>query len=118
MTTAFPKQPGYMPTHDPTIVDHKKVSHVKLEQIRNVRNEIVPLHALPRPVDRHFLPEKREADMSLSHTHYPNHSTQGEEVTELFEPVAAKLDKQVSLSQPTQFVNRFFATMDISRRRW
>ena len=27
----FPKLPGFVPTHDPTIVDHKKISHIKLE---------------------------------------------------------------------------------------
>jgi hypothetical protein len=95
MTTNFPKLPGYVPTHDPTKVDHKKVSHMKLEQIRNVRNEFVPLHALPRPVDRHFLPDKRESDKSMSHTQYPNHCNDGQDLIEMFEPVSAKLDKHV-----------------------
>jgi len=35
MASNFPKLPGYTVLHDPTIVSHKKVSHVKLEQIRN-----------------------------------------------------------------------------------
>ncbi len=96
MTTNFPKLPGYIPTHDPTIVQHRKVSHVKLEQIRNARNVIVPLYDLPRPLDRNFLPEKRDQDKSLSHTQYPNHQSEGREITELFEPTFVKLDKQVS----------------------
>lgn len=95
MITNFPKLPGFVPTHDPTKVDHKKVSHVKLEQIRNARNVIVPLHPLPRPLDTNFLPEKREADKSLSHTQYPYHGGDGREITELFEPTFVKLDKQV-----------------------
>ena len=99
MTTAntnvnFPKLPGYVPTHDPTNVNHKKVSHIKLEQIRNARNVIVPLHALPRQIEKNFLPEKREADKSLSHTQYPNHQRgDGSEVLELYEPTFVKLDK-------------------------
>ena len=47
MASNFPKLPGYVPTHDPTNVSHKKVSHIKLEEIRNAKNVTVPLHALP-----------------------------------------------------------------------
>ena len=94
MASNFPKLPGYVPTHDPTMVDHKKVSHIKLEQIRNARNVIVPLHALPRQLDKNFLPEKTDPSKSLSHMQYPNHD--GKEINELFEPTFVKLDKQVS----------------------
>ena len=97
MASNFPKLPGYVPTHDPTMVDHKKVSHIKLEQIRNARNVIVPLHALPRQVDKNFLPEKTDMSKSLSHMQYPNHN--GKEINELFEPTFVKLDKQVSKTQ-------------------
>lgn len=93
MASNFPKLPGYVPTHDPTAVDHKKVSHIKLEQIRNARNVIVPLHALPRQLDKNFLPEKTDPSKSLSHMQYPNHD--GKEINELFEPTFVKLDKQV-----------------------
>ena len=95
----FPKLPGYVPTHDPTNVDHKKVSHIKLEQIRNARNVIVPLHALPRPLDKNFLPVKADASKSVSHTQFPNHT--GEDINELFEPTFVKLDKQVSATVAT-----------------
>ena len=97
MASNFPKLPGYVPTHDPTNVSHKKVSHIKLEQIRNARNVIVPLHALPRPLEKNYLPDKAEASMSLSHTQYPNHAT--ENMNTLFEPTFVKLDKQVSTVQ-------------------
>lgn len=93
MASAFPKLPGYVPTHDPTNVNHKKVSHIKLEEIRNAKNVVVPLHALPRVVDKNFLPTKTEMSKSLSHMQYPNH--QGEDINELFEPTFVKLDKQV-----------------------
>jgi hypothetical protein len=73
MASNFPKLPGYVPTHDPTLVDHKKVSHIKLEGIRNAKNQDVPLHALPRAVEKNFLPEKTEMSKSLSHVQYPNH---------------------------------------------
>jgi len=86
-----PKLPGFIPTHDPTKVDWKKVSHIKLEQIRNARNVIVPLHALPRPVEKNFLQTKCAASKSLSHDQFPNHA--GEDINELFAPVFVKLDK-------------------------
>jgi hypothetical protein len=38
----------------------------------------VPLHALPRTIERNFLAPKTEMSKSLSHTQYPNH--QGEEI--------------------------------------
>jgi len=94
MASNFPKLPGYVPTHDPTIENHKKVSHVKLEQIRNAKNVPVPLHTLPRPLERNFMPDKTDLDKSLSHTQYVPHS--GEDCKELFEPTYVKLDKQVS----------------------
>ena len=93
--TNVPKLPGYLPTHDPTNVSHKKVSHIKLEQIRNAKNVIVPLHALPRPIEKNFLQPKTDLSKSLSHDQYPNHT--GEDINELFEPVFVKLDKQVSI---------------------
>jgi len=91
MASNFPKLPGYVPTHDPTQVNHKKVSHIKLEQIRNAKNVIVPLHALPRQLEKNFLPDKTVESKSLSHTQYPNHA--GKEINELFEPTFVKLDK-------------------------
>ena len=104
MASNFPKLPGYVPTHDPTVVDHKKVSHIKLEQIRNARNVIVPLHALPRQVEKNFLPDKTDMSKSLSHMQYPNHA--GKEINELFEPTFVKLDKQVSKTLRLHGANR------------
>lgn len=48
MASNFPKLPGFVPTHDPTLVDHKKISHKKLEQLRNGKNVPVPMYTLPR----------------------------------------------------------------------
>jgi hypothetical protein len=73
MASNFPKLPGYVPTHDPTIVSHKKVSHVALEGIRNGKNIEVPLYAVPRPPVADFRPEKTEASKSVSQTQFPNH---------------------------------------------
>jgi hypothetical protein len=66
MASNFPKLPGYAVTHDPTIVCHKKISHVKLEQNRNAQNTEVPLYAVPRPPAAHFRPEKTDVSKSLS----------------------------------------------------
>ena len=101
MASNFPKLPGYVPTHDPTMVDHKKISHIKLEQIRNAKNVEVPLHALPKQVEKIFLAEKTDMSKSLSHVQYPNH--QGAQLNELFEPTFVKLDKQVSA--PSTFIS-------------
>jgi len=73
MASNFPKLPGYVPTHDPTLVNHKKISHVKLEQIRNAKNEEVPLYALPRPIQTQFVGEKNHASKSFSQEKFPNH---------------------------------------------
>ena len=48
MASNFPKLPGFVPTHDPTLVDHKRVSHKKLEELRNGKNVPVPMYTLPR----------------------------------------------------------------------
>ena len=113
MASNFPKLPGYVPTHDPTLVDHKKVSHIKLEQIRNAKNVEVPLHALPRQVEKIFLPEKTDMSKSLSHMQYPNH--QGAKLNELFEPTFVKLDKQVSShSKPLSMLQFLSETVKIA----
>lgn len=95
MASNFPKLPGYVVTHDPTITNHKKVSHVHLEKIRNHKDIAVPLHAVPNPPSANFRAEKTEASKSLSHNQYPNHLGGGKEISEQFEPVFVKLDKQV-----------------------
>lgn len=48
MASNFPKLPGFVPTHDPTLVSHKRISHKKLEDIRNGKNVPVPMYNLPR----------------------------------------------------------------------
>ena len=113
MAANFPKLPGFVPTHDPTIVDHKKISHIKLEKIRNAKNVDVPLHALPRQVEKIFLPDKTDMSKSLSHVQYPNH--QGANLGELFEPTFVKLDKQVSTINP---INNFFWSMPCWELCW
>jgi hypothetical protein len=103
MASNFPKLPGYVPTHDPTLVNHKKVSHVQLDKNRNGNNVEVPLYAVPKPpTQAHFTAEKNEASMSLSHTQYPNHL--GGNLSEQFEPTFVKLDKQVHLTFQSLFV--------------
>ena len=96
MASNFPKLPGYVVDHDPTIVNHNKVSHVHLEKIRNHKDTTVPLYAVPQPPAKNFRPDKTEASKSLSHTQFPNHLGGGAEISEQFEPTFVKLDKQVS----------------------
>lgn len=106
MASNFPKLPGYVPTHDPTLVDHKKVSHVKLEQIRNAKNLPVPLYSLPRMsaaatcAARMALHGKPEEHKSLSQTQFSNPFGRGD-IAEQFEPTWVKLDKQVRYTSRT-----------------
>ena len=104
MASNFPKLPGYVPTHDPTIVSHKKISHVKLEKNRNGNNVEVPLYAVPKPPAANFRAEKDEMSKSLSQTQYVNHI--GGNMDEQFEPTFVKLDKQVSHAPPATLQTR------------
>ena len=95
MASNFPKLPGYVPTHDPTIPNHKKVSHVKLDAVRNGANQDVPLYAVPKaPSSTGFRAAKADASKSLSQDQYVNHL--GGSLDEQYEPTYSKLDKQVS----------------------
>ena len=91
MASNFPKLPGFVPTHDPTLVNHKKISHVKLEELRNPKNKPAQLYSLPRPLQSTFVPEKMEESKSFSQSIYKNHF--GEDIKEQFEPTFVKLDK-------------------------
>ena len=118
MASNFPKLPGYVPTHDPTLVSHKKISHVKLEKNRNGMNIEVPLYAVPRPATAtHFRADKTEASKSLSQTQYVQHL--GGNVSEQFEPTFVKLDKQVR-RQPNPYLSpsRYFASLATLKSLW
>lgn len=109
MAANFPKLPGLVPTHDPTLVHHNKISHKKLEEIRNGKNLKVPLYEVPSVAQptggagafaqktRGDLGQKPEENKSYSQTIFKNHFG-GADVAELFEPTFVKLDKQVAIS--------------------
>jgi hypothetical protein len=96
MAANFPKLPGFVPTHDPTLTTHKRISHNKLEKVTNPKNAEVPLYALPRPPVAPSVPEKTQASKSFSQTMFGNHFNAGGDIKEQFEPSFVKLDKQVS----------------------
>ena len=96
MASEFPKLPGYVVSHDPTLVNHKKVSHVKLGLVRNAQNTEAPLYRVPAPPVNLAPEHKNDASRSYSHNQYPNHF--GEDIQEQFEPTFVKLDKQVSFA--------------------
>ena len=75
MASNFPKLPGFVPTHDPTNVSHKRISHNKLEQVRNAKNQEVPLYALPRPPMASTVTQKNEESKSYSQSIFKNHTT-------------------------------------------
>jgi hypothetical protein len=94
MASNFPKLPGYTPLHDPTAVNWKKTSHVKLEKNVNANNREAPLYALPRPPKTEYVPEKTADSKSFSQSIYQNPFGTGE-IQEQYEPTFVKLDKQV-----------------------
>lgn len=94
MASNFPKLPGFVVTHNPCMVNHKKMSHVKLDQVRNGNNVDVPLYAVPlQPSNAKFTAEKTDMSKSMSQKQYVNH--QGTNIDEQYEPNFVKLDKQV-----------------------
>ena len=97
MASTYPKLPGLVPTHDTWQKDHKKISHRKLEEIRNGKNVPVPLYTVPRqptPLAQ-ITKGKTEEHKSYSQTVYKNHFVEGD-IPQMFEPHFVKLDKQVS----------------------
>ena len=94
MDTKFPLLPGYTPTHDPTAVDWKKTSHVKLEKNSNPTLKTTPIDAIPIPISKEFNPEKTSDSKSFSQSIYQNPFGTGD-ITEKFTPSYQKLDKQV-----------------------
>jgi hypothetical protein len=97
MASNFPKLPGFVPTHDPTLVSHKRVSHVKQEVVRNGKNIAVPLYTLPKNPTANFTQTKNDESKSFSHTAFPNHF--GADINAHFEPTFVKLDKQVRIQK-------------------
>ena len=93
MATTFPKLPGYVPTHDCTKVDWKKISHLKLQKLQNPKSSEVPLYALPRKPEPALPPEKEPQSLSYSQSVFKNPT--GTDVRQQFEPTFVKLDKQV-----------------------
>ena len=75
MASTYPKLPGLVPTHDTWQKDHKKISHIKLEEIRNGKNAPVPLYQVPRqptPIAQ-ITKGKTGEHKSYSQTVYKNH---------------------------------------------
>ena len=93
MATSFPKLPGYVPIHDCTKTNWKKVSHVKLEEVKNPKNAPVPMYALPRKPEPEVPAPKDPKSLSYSQSVFKNPT--GEDIREKFEPTFVKLDKQV-----------------------
>ena len=115
MASQFPKLPGYYTTHDPTIQNHKKVSHVKLDQVRNAKNTDVSLYSVPKPATGAYKPAKNAQSMSLSHTQFAHAAG---DIQEQFEPVYVKLDKQVSqIDQSSEGCMPSFARIFSCERR-
>ncbi len=94
MASNFPKLPGYTPLQDPTAVNWKMTSHVKLEKNVNANTKDVSLYSLPRPPKTDFAPDKTADSKSFSQSVFQNPYGTGD-IQEQFEPTYSKLDKQV-----------------------
>jgi hypothetical protein len=74
MASTYPKLPGMVPTNDTWQKDHKKISHKKLEEIRNGKNVHVPLYQVPRAPTPFSVKEgKQEENKSFSQSIFKNH---------------------------------------------
>ena len=96
MASNFPKLPGYVPDHDCSIVNHKKISHVKLEKIRNGKNTNVPAYETPTQPAEEFKAPRDIKSLSVTQEKFPNHFGTASAVSKQMEPTYVKLDKQVS----------------------
>ena len=65
-----------------------------LGKIQNVKDQPVPLHAVPNAAQGRYIAPKAAQSMSYSHNQFPNHFG-GQDIQELNEPNFVKLDKQV-----------------------
>ena len=73
MTSAFPKQPGYMIYHDPTKIDFKKVSSMVLNKINNGDFKVKKDYALPRTIPMEQNKFREGPSLSYSQSTYINH---------------------------------------------
>jgi hypothetical protein len=112
----FPLLPGLMPNHDCTKTDHKKVSHVKQDVIKNAYNQEPSMFDLAHDPKQYLPPQKKME--SVSHTKFPNHN--GQDVNVQFEPNYAKLSNKVSILTYISYSYlcfRFFFSWVISQRQ-
>ena len=93
MTSIYPKLPGNIINHDPSIIDFKKISSIQLEKVMN--NEAKPKStvSIPRTKISENLQIRDGKSLSLSQTTYSNPFRT--ELSEHFQPDWVKLDKQV-----------------------
>ena len=89
----YPKLPGMIPDPITQKANHSMISHKHLQSKENPKNQAIPLHALPRKGAPDLPAPKDPKSMSYSQMKFQN--PYGSEITEQFEPVTVKLDKQV-----------------------
>mmetsp|Transcript_2158 Transcript_2158/g.5441 ORF Transcript_2158/g.5441 Transcript_2158/m.5441 type:complete len:518 (+) Transcript_2158:3540-5093(+) len=95
-SSAFPLLPGFTPGHDPSRVDHKRVSSTKQERNRDYANRPIPMSNLPRRPEVQVPTKTRAPDAKwLSTTQSTHVALSGPEADEQFEPTFVKLDRQV-----------------------
>lgn len=93
MTSIYPKLPGNIICHDPTIVDFKKISSTQLEKVMNNESKLKSNIIIPRILT----PEKVQVrdGKSLSYSQRTFQNPFGTDLSEHFQPDYVKLDKQV-----------------------
>ena len=72
MASNFPKLPGYVPTHDCSVVDFKKVSHKQLDKNVNGNNKTVPAYQVPDQPSANYAPTKNDGSLSTSQRFFQN----------------------------------------------
>jgi len=93
MTSIYPKLPGNIIYHDPTIVDFKKISSTQLEKVMNNEAKLKSNIIIPRVNTPEKIQVRDGKSLSYSQSTYQNPF--GTDLSQHFQPDWVKLDKQV-----------------------
>jgi len=93
MTSIYPKLPGNLIYHDPTIVDFKKISSIQLDKVIHNEAKLKSSVVIPRLVSPEKIQVRDGKSLSYSQSTYQNPF--GTDLSQHFQPDWVKLDKQV-----------------------
>mmetsp|Transcript_14599 Transcript_14599/g.16131 ORF Transcript_14599/g.16131 Transcript_14599/m.16131 type:complete len:516 (+) Transcript_14599:59-1606(+) len=93
MSSNFPKLPGFVSTHDPTLTNFKKISANKQEGNRDTKNKSNLMYGLPRQTK--VVQNKPDSTLRAKMQTTSGSTFVGNDATDQFEPNWVKLDRAV-----------------------